>query len=464
MSWLRCGVTAKAARLRTDQRGVSPVVFAAVGVVLLAFVGLGVEGGLWYLEKRQGQNAADAAALSGAIAAYVGQSGSSVATTVATKNGYTNNVGGATVTVSSTTANDSTGTSRPAIQVTVTRAVPRLFSSLMLGAGNTPVSETAAALIGAGSGPDCALALSGGISFAGSTSVTLNACEMVSNNTSSTSISMQGAAAVTGGALISAGGCSGCTGIPFLTNQLPSPDPLLGIQSVSMPNFGGNCNSNSKLSVSWLNSNMGSSYTIDAATYAYTNSNKVAICGAGNGNGTNTTLSTNSGTTLNFQPGTYFFNNSNVSFNGGTVTCSACTPGGAGVTIVLTGTSSNKIGTLSIGAGANVTLNAPATNSFDPAFDGVLFYMDKNATDTNGNGNAPVNLTGNSTSVLSGAMYFPSVTVDYIGNMTGSDPSHACTEVVANTITMGGNSTLSVSGCATDGAAVGQYMVVEMVK
>jgi len=94
----------------------------------------------------------------------------------------------------------------------------------------------------------------------------------------------------------------------------------------------------------------------------------------------------------------------------------------------------------------------------------VLFYMDPSAVDANGNGNSPVNLTGNGTSVLNGAVYFPSVTVNYTGNFSGSNPANSCTEVISKTINMGGNSTLSVAGCTAIGAAVGQYMVVEMVK
>ena len=59
-------------RLRVDRRGATAVVFALAASALLGLVGLATEGGTWYLEKRHGQNAADAAANAGALALALG--------------------------------------------------------------------------------------------------------------------------------------------------------------------------------------------------------------------------------------------------------------------------------------------------------------------------------------------------------------------------------------------------------
>src|SRR5215472_11231359 len=59
-----------------DRRGVTAVFVALAATVLIGFVGLGAETGLWYALKRQDQSAADAAAISGAyeIAQFQGTS------------------------------------------------------------------------------------------------------------------------------------------------------------------------------------------------------------------------------------------------------------------------------------------------------------------------------------------------------------------------------------------------------
>src|SRR5579859_8011289 len=60
-------------RLSADRRGATAVAFAAGAAALFGFIGLATEGGTWYLEKRHGQNAADAAAMAGALALSNGQ-------------------------------------------------------------------------------------------------------------------------------------------------------------------------------------------------------------------------------------------------------------------------------------------------------------------------------------------------------------------------------------------------------
>jgi Flp pilus assembly protein TadG len=48
-----------------DRRGVSALMFAACSVGFLGMADFGMEVSTWYLERRHGQNAADAAAIAG---------------------------------------------------------------------------------------------------------------------------------------------------------------------------------------------------------------------------------------------------------------------------------------------------------------------------------------------------------------------------------------------------------------
>jgi hypothetical protein len=64
-------------------------------------------------------------------------------------------------------------------------------------------------------------------------------------------------------------------------------------------------------------------------------------------------------------PGTYYIDQGNLQVNGGaTLKCTACSPGGEGVTFVLTSSgSASNIRTVQLNGSATVTLNAPATGA-----------------------------------------------------------------------------------------------------
>jgi hypothetical protein len=295
-------------------------------------------------------------------------------------------------------------------------------------------------------------------------------CALASNKTGPNSISFGGnKATVSNGTLVAEGGCSNCgNSSGYLTYQPPTSNPYSAIYNMStgtgmtMPNFSGShC-----LAIPTVGS---STPPLKPWSAAAPN----AYCGT-NGNSAGSTLSTSNGNVLNFVPGTYFFQDASLTFNGGTVNCVGCTPGGAGVTIILTGTNANKIGSISVGGNATVNLNAPATNDWchsagsgcspATAFDGVLFYMDKIANPTNGNGNAPVVLSGNGNVHLTGGMYFPTANVTYSGDVSSSNSVVACTEIIGYQFNITGNSTLNIAGCSADGTNVAQTKSVQLVQ
>jgi Flp pilus assembly protein TadG len=457
-----------------DRRGAASLLFSVTAVAFIGVAGLATEGGTWYLERRHGQNAADAAAIAGVLAiANGGTSGQAVTagTSVATSNFYTagtNNgiATGVTIAPGNYSGTTFTPGAAPlnAVKATITRSPPRMFSSVFLGNGTTTIGGTAVATLATNGGNACVVGGIGspppatGLLFSGSTSLTLNNCSAASNSSGGNSIQFNGnKATVSGGTLVSSGGCSNCGNSPgYLAYQLPATDPFSAIydpqtgSGVTIPTFSGTtCTS--------LPAVGGTAQAPTQITPYDTNGHK-GYCSSGNGPGS--TLKTSNGDYLNFAPGTYFFQNISLDFTGGTVECTQCAPGGAGVTIILTGTSSSKVGTLSIGGSATVTLNAPATNAWNGAFDGVLFYTSSIAQPTNGNGNAPVSILGNGNIQLTGGMYFPTVNVNFSGDVTSAS---ACTELIAYQVDFTGNSTLNVAGCGSIGTPVALVRSVQLV-
>jgi hypothetical protein len=148
------------------------------------------------------------------------------------------------------------------------------------------------------------------------------------------------------------------------------------------------------------------------------------------------------GGTVNFNPGTYFFYNAAITINSGTVT-------GTGVTLVLLGDSSLKI------SGGTVNLSAPTTNTTSPQLNGVLIddqapHKSNNAVTVNGGGSVK----------LGGAMYFPNVDVSYGG--TSANANTTCAEVIANTLTISGNTYMSTANCAP--GSIAKTQVVALVQ
>ena len=463
--------------LLADRRGATAVMFAATSIALMGLVGLGAEAGNWYVMKRHGQNGADAAAVAGALtlATASGASGCTTSlqttagtsgTSVAGENGFTSGSGGVTVTVQAPPW-DGSYTSHPcAAEAQITQVIPTIFTSMIPGAATSMTVNNVAVAEVVKLTQSCALALNQITVNGASTTINGTNCGFEANSTASNALNFAGNnASLAGTALATPGGCSGtvCSSLQdVMTHATPGVNPFTAIYNPS---------TNTGLSFSSLPcmSNGSGNITVSGNNVTWTNpispswtgSSEKAYCG-----GNNTTLTVGNGQTLTFTPGTYIFSNISLKFTGGTINCPTCTcPPVApattctGVTIILTGSSASKIGTLTVTANATVTLAAPTTNTASSAFNSVLFYMDYNASDSNGNGNAPVQITGGGSTVLWGGMYFPSVTASLGGN---SNTTSTCSEIVAQNLTFGGNSTLNVSGCPS--SILSQVNVLKMLE
>jgi hypothetical protein len=432
------------AQLAISKRGsVAPMVGLAA-VPLITIVGLPIDLARMWLVQSRLQMSLDAAALTMARELPTGGNASDGLNLFwANFAGYL----GATATapVVQTPAPGGAGSVQLTGSATV---IPKLLA--IIGIGSVRVSGTSIAQSGYRA---CALTLDQSLSFTGNARVAAPGCALASNDTdASRSIDCGGSSSVTAAALVASGGINGCPA-PNAAFQLPTVDPFAAIQNVAMPPTAASTSTCQDWPATVTTSN------------TYEGGGKM-FCDATFGSGHNKTefkgdLTLTSGGTINLVPGTYIFYNSSVSLQSGTLQCTGCTPGGAGVTIILTGSPAGSIGTLNINGTATVTLNAPSANAFNPAFNGMLFYMDKNATN---HGSTPVQINGGSNTVLTGGMYFPSVAVKYSGNTVGGGSLSACLEIVGSSITFTGDSDMDISGCGNVGTHTSLAQSVRLVR
>lgn len=120
------------------ERGQMLVIFALALVALIGMVGLIIDGGDSFLQRRDQQNVADAAAMAAGYANVNGQDPTAAAKTVATANGYTDGMNGATVTVTVSSSD---------IKVDVNKPHQNYFSGVM-GFTSWGVSTTASVQAG----------------------------------------------------------------------------------------------------------------------------------------------------------------------------------------------------------------------------------------------------------------------------------------------------------------------------
>jgi Putative Flp pilus-assembly TadE/G-like len=418
-------------------------------VPLIGVVALGAEAGSWYVTRQSAQNAADAAAYSGALRLACSNAplGSSCDTAqdyvyrgkqFADQNKFCDPRDTSYPCASSppTGTTQTVGIDQPTssrVRAVVAQQQPTYLAAVL---GLSTVTVRAQAIAEVKNPKDlCALGLgpnSNALTIGGSSTITGNGCGLMSDNSvkyNSTPNFSGSGWAVDGvtGCVASAGHCA--ISVPSNYNMLPATNPLKVLDSET------------------FNTRTGP-VTKPCGNGKVTNGNTCTL-DPNSAGGVYDNLTVNGGAipgTLNFKPGTYFFYNSAIDFSG-TVACPTCacpTPTTCtGVTLVLLGNSSLKINS------GTVNLSAPATNTFSSDLNGVL--IDDQAS-------GAVSIGGGSTSTLGGAMYFPNANVSYGG--TAQNTNTTCTEVIANTITINGNAFLSTQNCAPGTVAFTQVVAL----
>ncbi len=393
-------------RLWRNKRGNALMIAGAALPLVVGAAGLASDTIQWTLWKRQLQRAADSAAIAGV---YNRQSANGLTTTTAAavshdvslnlhtwmglKSGYP---------IVGYPANSGVMTNQVKVVLALQQRLP--FSSMFMSAAPTIIASSTAASVPAG-GDACVnarepSASKTGIIITGNAGISMPDCVMYSNSPSTNSASAGGSSSVVAAAVAGVGGIQQSNNWQVGAYRPYSPaidDPFANVAPSS-----------------------GDMHCVGTALDDSTN---VAAAIA---SGTNCwpSLSVGSNRSLTLPSGTYYISGGDATIQGN-LTCTACT-------IVLTnqdGSSTASIGQFKSNAGANINMTAPTTGTYQ----GIAVYQDRRAVD----GAQTNKINGNNSSIIQGALYFPSQQLDYNGNGT---TSAICTMFVARRVNFSGNS------------------------
>jgi hypothetical protein len=414
------------------RRGSTSAIVAVSATVLLGFVGLAVDGGVWYLSMRNATSAADLAALAGASARDRSGDGAAAARDVASRNGFSP-ADGATVKVNIPPLGGAFQGNGSAVEVLITKPQRASFASLFIS--QAPTVHTRAVATANVTEKVCLLALEGGLELGGNSTSSSVSCALASNAPSPGGISIVGSASVRTASLDTTGTCVGCasgdvwtddsrTTRPAVSANRPDPiqDPFQSLRSWT-PTPASGCQSLSAVK----------------GVISAKPDPAPPIC--------NITVGTND--TLNLAPGLYYVK--------GDLTVQGAINGN-GVTLVMTGEPDN-VGTIRINAQASGKLHGPSSSLIPgyPAAAGLVLYRDARAT--NNGTTKEVQLNGGASMDIFGGIYLP--TSDVVINGRSAMGSN-CFSIVGYRLSLSGNSDTSVdvSGCA----GVTPYATVRTVR
>jgi Flp pilus assembly protein TadG len=426
------------------------VAFATVValVPLIGVVALGAEGGSWYVTKQHAQNAADAAAYSGALklacqnarqctdTQSVVYRGKEFAAQNAFCNaGDTSYPGSRCVTALPTGISQTVqinqltswnGVNGNFVQATVRQQQPAYLAKV-LGFSTVNIPAQATAQVDSLAAP-CVLALTGSISFQGSPNINAPNCGMASNDPNKDALNFTGGGmSINLGSLSAAGGCTGAASFcgTALTYRSPVTNPFSALDGALTTLCGAN---------PILPAKCGLPKCTGSGFVAYT---AATPC-------TNDGFKAKGNTAYPLAAGVYFISGTLTMTGGSSIT-------GSGVTFILL-----PGATIDTKGGGTITITgptaAPSTSSLPAALqpDAGLFknmaIYDASATPVQFGGNSNINLTGN--------IYAPTADVTFQGNPTVNN----CGELIAKSVAFNGNATFNNTGCSTATKPNSQYV------
>lgn len=416
-------------KLRRDIRGNVLIVTAIGAASTVGAAGLGVDTIQWFLAKRQLQQAADSGALAGAMSLYKGAS-----MVGSVRNSIDRNFVEA-VTEERIVSPPAVGAyagdaSAVEVLISVSRKLP--FSSIFLS--SSPIIRTRAVATAVAVGEPCVIATATdgiGIDVFGTADVDLD-CPVASNSPDGVSIDAGGTSYLDTNLVLSVGGIDyGAGNIPgdaaVVSYGLPVDDPLAG-KGLATPSSPSACTYN--------NFNVTPSATRTMVPGRYCNG--VMLQGD-----------------VTMLPGLYIMDRGSF-----TVTASANIIG-EGVTIILTGSSSSNVATLSINGAAELDLRAPTAAEAaispisDPKWAGILFYQDPLGDEPlhTINGGADINLEG--------IIYMPTGNLTYNGDAT---QAAQCLLLISERIRFGGTNHIANNCNDEIDANIGTANVIRVVE
>lgn len=402
-----------------DTRGAVVILAAVLIPVIIGGLGLWVETGYWNHMQRKVQHAADMAAQAASVRLRAGD-GKTQITAVATRVAQVSGLlAGGTVTVNLPPLSGPRSGASDAVEMVLTETHPRYFTAVFSG-GRVTLAGRAVSVIEGGS-TACMLALSpsapSGILVSGSTSVTMEGCDLAANSTSATAYNMNNTgAALTTGCIYTVGGAVTNAALRLTTCATPKTDSVAArdpYRNVPEPEIRGAC----------TNGKVGNPNTTAMLTPTALHPNGMKFmrfCSGLDLKGT-----------VELKPGLYIVEGG-LTINGGDAnSANAASIFGQGVTIYMAPGSEIRLN-------GNIAIDLAPPSTGPTA--GILFFGARSAT--------PVNhvINGTSGSKLQGAIYAPTANIQYSGNSAGTN---GCTQVIGSTITMTGNSTLKASCAAT---------------
>ena len=390
----------KKARLRQFLRspeGNIAIISGFMLPVLVGFCGLATEAAFWQYRHREMQGAADTAAFGGAVVLRRGGDAGEVeasATADAVANGWEQPIGTIDVNTPPTSGAFQNNLS---VEVLLTENQPRYFTKVFYGSDPMTISVRAIGTY-ASAGPACFLALhpnmSHAMEFWGNATATFSSCNVVSNSTNAAGFAVGGSANVSVPCAQSAGGASVTANLTLTqcpsvkTGVEPTPDPYVNLPEPTkpFPCVGLPANTTPLPGVCYNGMDLSGNHTLAPGVY-YVNGD--------------------------FNIGS----NSNIS--------------GTGVTFFITNN-----GKTTTNGNPHFDLSAPTSGTYS----GILFFSDR---DTAFQDNK---INGNSTSIMTGALYFPSQKVIFTGSYSGVN---GCMQVVSSAIQYTGNATFSTNCSGT---------------
>ena len=414
--------------------GVSAALFAVSASALLGMAALAMEGGDIYLNRVNAQTSADAAAMAAASAyQYRGRSSAlAAAVEVAGRNGFTP----AMVTVNNPPASGSATANTNAFEVLISKPVAVSLSRAFLGAASVTASRRSVASLQLNARA-CILAMTGSVTIQNSSTFNAATC-YVGSNLPGVSVNIpQSNGSVVAQGIAAVGTCSGCGNTRwsfaqgYQEHSPPLMNPYAFLDSKAQPTISG---------ASCLNTT-----PLNARGPIAPSGTSKAYCAS-------VTVSNTSAVT--FSPGTYVFQNASLTI--GSIASFAC----AGCSFIFVG---SNPGSLSISNTSTVTISAPAVNSSDADYDGVLFYR-RGPTATGSSGAPTLNLQSVSSFNLSGGIYFPNAYIK-MGNVS-STANTGCLALVGGTVEIGSLSSyrFDISTCASQGTPVPGTQLARLVE
>jgi hypothetical protein len=392
------------------------ILAALTAPIIIAGAALGTETSYWYYKQRKLQAGADAAAYAGGIERRGGAAVATVRTVaegMALRSGYD---GGGVITVNTPPTSGPNAGRTDAVEVIINQNAQRFFSDFF---DDSPVPMRARAVARFRTAANaCVLALSPTASraaqFSGNTNLNLIGCSVMSNSIAADAVNVQGSARMSTPCIYAVGGASLTTGATMTDAECAANGAKTGVSKVADP-------------------------FEDVVMPARPN-------GCRNGNGSRLSagrycngLSLSGNVTLD--PGVYYIDGGTLRIN------SNASISGTGVTFVLANGAR-----VSMNGNATVNLQAPTSGTYS----GILFMGDRDSS-----GGQRNTFNGTAASRMTGAIYFPTQAVGYLGNFSGQN---GCTQIVANTVEWTGSTTMRVDCSAFGMRSIAANQVVQLVE